>query len=227
LSSPHQPPTHFIPPPPPPPPPRAGASPSSVAVAAAAAEAAEAASAPAPPAAAGPGVEVLDIRVGAVLEVEKHPDADALYVEKIDVGEAEPRTVVSGLVSYMPAEALRDARVLVVCNLQARNMKGIKSEGMVLCASTGGEDDRKVELLVAPEGSQPGERVWFGGEEDGAAAPAAFSSSQIKKKKVWERVAETLKTDGERRATGGEAGAVMRTKAGAVTAPTMAGAPVS
>jgi methionine--tRNA ligase beta chain len=202
-----------------------GASPSSAVVARAAAAEAEAAAAEAPT--AGPGVEVLDIRVGAVLEVEKHPDADTLYVEKIDVGEPEPRTVVSGLVAYMPPEALKDARVLVVCNLQGRNMKGIKSEGMVLCASTGGDADRKVELLSPAEGSAPGERVWFGGEGDAEAQPAAFTPNQIKKKKVWERVAETLKTDGERRATGGEDGRVMRTSAGPVVAPSMASAPVS
>ncbi|KAJ2328618.1 G4 quadruplex nucleic acid binding protein, partial [Coemansia sp. RSA 2681] len=40
---------------------------------------------------------MLDLRVGHILDVQKHPDADSLYVEKIDVGEDEPRTVVSGL----------------------------------------------------------------------------------------------------------------------------------
>lgn len=34
------------------------------------------------------------------LAVKVHPDADSLYVEQIDVGEDEPRTVVSGLVKY-------------------------------------------------------------------------------------------------------------------------------
>lgn len=36
--------------------------------------------------------------------MQRHPDADTLYVETIDVGEAEPRTVVSGLVNYIPIE---------------------------------------------------------------------------------------------------------------------------
>ena len=38
----------------------------------------------------------LDMRVGLIISAEKHPDADALYIEKIDVGEPEPRTVISG-----------------------------------------------------------------------------------------------------------------------------------
>lgn len=39
------------------------------------------------------GPHRLDIRVGKIIEVGMHPDADTLYVEKIDLGESEPRTV--------------------------------------------------------------------------------------------------------------------------------------
>ena len=49
----------------------------------------------------------LDIRVGVIMEVQKHPDADSLYVEKIDVGEEQPRTVVSGLVKHIPLEEMQ------------------------------------------------------------------------------------------------------------------------
>lgn len=49
----------------------------------------------------------LDIRVGKILKAEKHPKADSLYVEEIDVGGGEIRTVVSGLVKYIPLEAMQ------------------------------------------------------------------------------------------------------------------------
>lgn len=49
----------------------------------------------------------LDIRVGLITKAQKHPDADALYVEEIDVGEGQPRTVVSGLVKYIPLEEMQ------------------------------------------------------------------------------------------------------------------------
>ncbi|CAI9117662.1 OLC1v1019103C2 [Oldenlandia corymbosa var. corymbosa] len=52
-------------------------------------------------------VSRLDIRVGLITKVQKHPDADSLYVEEIDVGEAQPRTVVSGLVKYIPLEEMQ------------------------------------------------------------------------------------------------------------------------
>ena len=53
-----------------------------------------------------------------MLKVDKHPQADALYVEEIDVGEEKPRQVVSGLVKYMAAEDLQGKFVILVCNLK-------------------------------------------------------------------------------------------------------------
>jgi aminoacyl tRNA synthase complex-interacting multifunctional protein 1 len=51
--------------------------------------------------------EALDIRVGKVLKAWRHPEADSLYVEEVDVGEPEPRTICSGLVNYVPLELLQ------------------------------------------------------------------------------------------------------------------------
>lgn len=64
-----------------------------------------------------PPVSVLDVRVGRIVEIEVHADANSLYVERVDVGEEEPRTIVSGLVKYVPLEDLRGRRVIVLCNL--------------------------------------------------------------------------------------------------------------
>lgn len=51
-------------------------------------------------------VSRLDIRVGLIKEVQRHPDADSLYVNEIDVGEVATRTVVSGLVKHVPHEEI-------------------------------------------------------------------------------------------------------------------------
>lgn len=78
----------------------------------------------------------LDIRVGKIIEVKKHPDADSLYVEKIDLGESSgPRTIVSGLVNYVPLSEMENRMVVVLANLKPANLRGILSHGMVLCAS--------------------------------------------------------------------------------------------
>ena len=49
-------------------------------------------------------VSRLDMRIGQIVGVKKHPDADTLYVEEVDVGEGRNRTVVSGLVNHIPIE---------------------------------------------------------------------------------------------------------------------------
>ncbi|CAK7321320.1 tyrosine--tRNA ligase, cytoplasmic [Vulpes vulpes] len=130
----------------------------------------------------------LDIRVGKVISVDKHPDADSLYVEKIDVGEAEPRTIVSGLVQFVPKEELQDRLVVVLCNLKPQKMRGIESQGMLLCASMEGVN-RKVEPLDPPAGSAPGERVFVKGYEKGQP------DEELKpKKKVFEKLQADFKT---------------------------------
>lgn len=82
------------------------------------------------------GPHRLDIRVGKIVEVSKHPDADSLYVEKIDLGEAVPRTIVSGLAKWVPIDQMENRLVAVLCNLKPAKMRGVESQGMVLCASS-------------------------------------------------------------------------------------------
>lgn len=52
-------------------------------------------------------VSRVDFRVGKIVQVEKHPDADSLYVEQVDVGESKNRTVVSGLVKHVTLDQVR------------------------------------------------------------------------------------------------------------------------
>ncbi|CAF3365186.1 unnamed protein product [Rotaria socialis] len=96
-----------------------------------------------------------DLRVGKIVSAEKHPDADSLYVEQIDVGEGKPRTICSGLVNHMPLSDLDQKLVVILCNLKPAKMRGIMSEGMVMCAST----PDKVELLQPPSDCKPGDRI--------------------------------------------------------------------
>lgn len=81
------------------------------------------------------GPHRLDIRVGKIVNVSKHPDADTLYVESIDLGESEPRQVVSGLANFVPIEEMQNRLVAVLCNLKPAKMRGVESKGMVLCTS--------------------------------------------------------------------------------------------
>lgn len=135
----------------------------------------------------------LDLRVGNIVSAEKHPEADTLYLEKIDVGEDEPRTVISGLAGLFPLENLKDRKVVVLCNLKPVNMRGIKSQAMLLCASLTGTDGvRQVVPLEPPVESKPGERVTVEGYgHDKMGEPDAQLNP---KKKIFETLQPDLLT---------------------------------
>ena len=181
-----------------------------------------------PPAAAKnenelPPVSAMDFRIGRILSVEKHPEADSLYIEKIDVGEEEPRTIVSGLVPYCSEEDLQDRMVAIVANLKSRNMRGVPSHGMLLCTSN--DDHSAVEPLCVPANATIGERVWFGEEADGETQEEAWKENKVQKKKVWEAISADLKTDSDK--VGNYQGRVMRCSAGPLTSSQFAGSSIS
>lgn len=144
-------------------------------------------------------------------------------MEEVDVGEDEPRTICSGLVKYLPLEELQEQKVVVLANLKPRNMRGVKSSGMLMAASDASH--KNVELLVPPEGAVVGERVWFGSEEDGEKQGEAASPNQVQKKKVWESVQPNLRTTDACVATLGVY--PMKTSAGVVVCKSLKNANIS
>lgn len=159
----------------------------------------------------------VEIRVGKITKVWNHEEADKLFCEEIDVGEESgPRQIASGLRGHYTLEDMQDRLVLVVCNLKAAKIVGFSSNGMVLAA----KGDDKTELVTPPEGSKIGELVFIEG-----LSGEPQSSAQMKKKKTWPKVAKGLKT-GE----GGVAtwdGKTIQTSAGACSAASLVGVPIS
>jgi len=132
----------------------------------------------------------LDLRVGRIVEVMRHAEAEALYVEKIDVGEGAPRQVVSGLVKFIDIADMADRRVVVVANLKATKLKGVESQAMVLCGKA--PDGSGMELVEPPEGVPVGERVVCVGHEG-----EPEKANTVTKKKIWEKVQPTLNTSAD------------------------------
>lgn len=93
----------------------------------------------------------LEIRVGKITDVQRHDNADKLYIVKIDVGETSLQTVTS-LVPYYTEEELMGKQVVVLCNLAKAKMRGETSECMLLCAET---DDESESVLLTPERAMP------------------------------------------------------------------------
>lgn len=101
----------------------------------------------------------IDLRVGKVLEVSDHPNADKLYVLRVDLGNGDQRQLLAGLREYVSPEALLGRQIVVIANLEPRKMRGLESQGMLLAAShTEGEQRKVLPLTVAGE-SLPGAEV--------------------------------------------------------------------
>lgn len=107
----------------------------------------------------------LNIKVGKIIEIKRHPKADKLYIEKVDLGNNEIRQIVSGLVPYYKEEELLDKKIAVVCNLKPAVLRGEKSEGMLLAAET---EDRGIVEVIFPEG-EVGENLLIEGAKPSSA----------------------------------------------------------
>lgn len=81
----------------------------------------------------------LEIKIGTILNVDIVEDADKLLKLMVDVGEENPRQIVSGIRIYFP-----DPQVLVgkqcpfIVNLEPRMIRGFESQGMIMAASEDG-----------------------------------------------------------------------------------------
>lgn len=88
----------------------------------------------------------LDLRIGEIKKVKEHPNADKLYITRVDIGDEE-RTLVAGLKPYYEKDEMEGKKIVVVANLESAKLRGIESEGMMLAAQ---EDD--VVSLLEPKG---------------------------------------------------------------------------
>jgi methionyl-tRNA synthetase len=79
----------------------------------------------------------VDLRVGEVKSAEAVKGADKLLHLKVDIGEAEPRTIVAGIALAYKPEQLVGRKVVIVANLQPRKLRGLTSQGMIVAASLG------------------------------------------------------------------------------------------
>ena len=116
------------------------------------------AAAPAAPAAPEGTVSLIDIakfkevslRVGHILTAEKVEKADKLLKFTVDTG-SEVRTIVSGIAKFYTPEEMVGKQVVVVANLKPAKLRGIESQGMLLCAVTAEGDV----VIVSPEKPVP------------------------------------------------------------------------
>lgn len=98
----------------------------------------------------------LNLKVAKILSVENHPNADKLYVLKLDAG--EPRQLVAGVKAHYSPEELIGRHVIIISNLKPAQLRGVESQGMMLAA----EKDGIVKVLEL-HNSKPGDQVYMEG----------------------------------------------------------------
>ena len=95
----------------------------------------------------------IELKVGEIKEVNDHPSADKLYIINVNTG--EERTLVAGIKNHYSKKELIGKKIIVVCNLEEKELRGIKSQGMLLAAS----DDEKVVLLTVDKKVSNGVKI--------------------------------------------------------------------
>lgn len=98
----------------------------------------------------------LELKVGTVVSCEKHPKADKLLVEQIDLG-GEIRQIVSGIAQFYKPEEMIGKKVVVVTNLKPANLRGVESQGMILCAAT--SDKKALDIVTIMKDMENGTEV--------------------------------------------------------------------
>lgn len=117
----------------------------------------------------------VDLRVATVLSAEPHPNADKLLKLKLDDGTPEGRQVCAGIKQWYDPATLVGRQVVIVANLEPRQLRGEISQGMILAASDlrdaapaaapaegagkPGPDARDVMLLSVDRAVKPGSKV--------------------------------------------------------------------
>ncbi|MBP6868675.1 MAG: hypothetical protein KBC16_01030 [Candidatus Pacebacteria bacterium] len=80
----------------------------------------------------------VEVSIGTVVLAERVPETDKLLRLLIDVGEEEPRQIVSGIAAYVEnPEQLVGKQLAFVTNLKPRRLKGLESNGMLFAVGEG------------------------------------------------------------------------------------------
>ncbi len=115
----------------------------------------------------------LDLRVATVLSAEPHPNADKLLKIRLDDGTPEGRQVCAGIRAWYDPATLVGKQVIIVANLEPRQLRGEVSQGMILAAS----DLKPLAEVVATSGDDAVGGATVGGAAAGGGRPATAKPS--------------------------------------------------
>lgn len=117
--------------------------------------------------------EKVVLKVAKIIEVTRHPDAEKLYIEKLDDGTGVERIICSGLVPYLKEEDLLGKHVVIADNLKPRKLRGIESRGMLLAADYTDADGKECVEVLDCSWAAPGTPVVLEGTDP------AFAKAEV------------------------------------------------
>ena len=96
----------------------------------------------------------IELRIAQIKEVYEHPNADRLYIVKIETGDGE-RQLVAGIRKSYAKEELIGKKIVYVSNLEPATIRGEQSQGMLLAAS----DENGISILTPQKDVALGSKV--------------------------------------------------------------------
>ncbi len=87
----------------------------------------------------------VELIIAQIKDVQDHPNADKLYIVKVDTGAGE-KQIIAGIKKSYSKEELIGRKFVMVNNLEPAIIRGEKSEGMLLAAS-----DETGIALISPD----------------------------------------------------------------------------
>ena len=108
--------------------------------------------------------KAVTLKVSKIVNVEKHPGGDKLYILHLDCGEPEERVIVSSIVPFYKEEELLGHNIVLVSNLKPANFRGVKSRGMLLAASDPADDNHSTCEVIFADDIPAGTIIKYDGE---------------------------------------------------------------
>jgi len=99
----------------------------------------------------------IKFRVATIEKVEAVPKSKKLYQIQLDLGELGKRQIVSGIAQFYTPEELVGKQIVIVANLKPAKLMGVESHGMLLAASTDG--DQQLAILTPDKPIAAGSKV--------------------------------------------------------------------
>ena len=97
----------------------------------------------------------IEVKIGTIVAAEIVPEADRLLKLSVELGEENPRQIVSGIREYVSPEELIGKQFPFVTNLEPRTIKGYESNGMIFAAG----DKETFTLLSLLQAVPPGTKL--------------------------------------------------------------------